>query len=187
MSLHLCDPKRFALLVISQLVVCGAAATAFDIVGSDNAFTRAEISSLDRRNSAVRVLDASLSVTVFVSSNVTSALSSGCLASLTATLDCSTFRIDPDALYIWGGLTAEDLDVLYTDSCTNSINSFRASVLTACADDVYTDPVQNGTGYVPGTGTLNEIYNVEAISSMRPIATVDYYFLNYNLTCLKDV
>jgi hypothetical protein len=54
---------------------------------------------------------------------------------------------------------------------------------STCVAD--TDPVQESTGYVYGTGMDDIIYNVQG-TSVRPIALADYYILNYKLLCLKD-
>lgn len=124
-------------------------------------------------------------VTVFTVPENGTDISDACLTALTASLECSSLLTSPEALYTWGGLSGEALDLLCIDTCTSSIASFRANVLEACSDDVYTDPIVNSTGYVTGTDTLDSIYNIESIS-VRPIALVDYYFLNYNLLCLKD-
>ncbi len=82
-------------------------------------------------------------------------------------------------------MTSEDLINLCTDTCNSSIATFRGNVLDACADDVYTDTPVNATGYVYGTATLNDIYNVQGMSVM-PIALADYYFLNWKLNCMQD-
>ncbi len=88
-------------------------------------------------------------------------------------------------LYTWGGLTSANLTNLCTSACNSSIATFRSNVLSSCANDVYTDTPANATGYVYGTGTLDDIYNVQGVS-VKPIALVDYYFLNYKLNCMQD-
>lgn len=113
-----------------------------------------------------------------------SMLSTGCASALAATLSCS--GLITKSLYTWGGLTADNLTDLCTTTCSDSIASYRSTALTACADDIYTDaPITNATAYVYGTGSLQNIYNVEGIS-VRPIAFADYYFLNYKLNCMQD-
>lgn len=88
-------------------------------------------------------------------------------------------------LYTWGGFSDENLVALCTTNCSKSIENYRSNVITACADDVYTDPVINSTEYIDGTNTREDIYNVGSVS-VQPIALADYYFLNYRLLCLKD-
>ncbi|KAK8103188.1 hypothetical protein PG984_016334 [Apiospora sp. TS-2023a] len=133
----------------------------------------------------VGTTSASHSLIIFAEVNVTVGLSSSCLEALGRPLDCSGLLISSRALYVWGGLSAMELDSLCTPSCASSIADYRSNVLAACADDVYTDPSQDATGYVPGTDTTNDVYNVGRIS-IKPIGIVDYYFLNYKLLCLQD-
>jgi hypothetical protein len=108
-----------------------------------------------------------------------------CVEALSATLSCSEAVRQQHYLYTWGGLTESDIETVCTESCAESFEALRANVATACADDVYTDPVIADTGYVYGTGFSNSIYNIESISA-RPVAIVDYYHLSYKLLCLKD-
>ena len=88
-------------------------------------------------------------------------------------------------LYSWGGLIAANLTNMCTTACTNSLTSYWANVLQACANDVYTDTPANATDYVYGTSTLNDICNVEGVS-VKPVAFADYYILNCNLNCMLD-
>lgn len=111
--------------------------------------------------------------------------SGSCVEALSATLNCSGAVAQEDYLYTWGGLTESDIETVCTESCAESFNDLRASVVTACAEDVYTDPVINDTGYIYGTGFSNDIYNVESVS-VYPLAFVDYYLLSYRLLCMKD-
>ena len=82
-------------------------------------------------------------------------------------------------------MTEADIDNVCTESCAESFGALRASVATACAGDVYTDPVIDDADDIYGTGFSNNIYNVDSISA-RPVAFVDYYLLSYRLLCLKD-
>lgn len=111
--------------------------------------------------------------------------SSDCANALAGSLNYSAAIGYSSSLYVWGGLTMNDITALCTTACSDSISSFRANVLEACVNDVYTDEPANATAYVYGIGTMNDIYNVEGVS-VKPIALVDYYFLSYNLTCTQD-
>ena len=111
--------------------------------------------------------------------------SQSCVQALSATLNCSPLVTAEQYLYTWGGLSESDIDAFCTSTCTQSFNALRANVATACAQDVYTDPVVNNTGYIYGTGFGTNIYNAEAVS-VRPVAFVDYYLLSYKLLCQLD-
>ncbi|KAM0544190.1 hypothetical protein ACHAPJ_011941 [Fusarium lateritium] len=87
-------------------------------------------------------------------------------------------------LYTWSGFSDQNLTPLCTSTCSKSIESYRSKVIKACADDVYTDPPVESTGYVLGTNVQDDIYNSH--DSVRPIALADYYFVNYKLLCLKN-
>ncbi|OQE13794.1 hypothetical protein PENFLA_c043G06933 [Penicillium flavigenum] len=108
--------------------------------------------------------------------------SSDCANALAATLDCSSGIRAQSLEY---GLTENDLDELCTSGCSGSIATFRNSVMSNCANDIYTDAPANATGYVYGTGISDDIYNVEGVSA-KPIAIVDSFFLNYNVTCMTN-
>jgi hypothetical protein len=111
--------------------------------------------------------------------------SESCIEALSGTLNCSEAVRRKHYLYTWGGLTESDIETVCTENCARSFGALRANVAAACAEDVYTDPVINGTGYIYGTGFSNSIYNVESISA-HPVAIVDYYHLSYKLLCMKD-
>lgn len=112
-------------------------------------------------------------------------LSKACIAALATPLECSPYILDDDMLYTWNEFPEQNLILLCTSTCSKSIERYRSEVIRVCANDVYTEPEAHATGYVPGTNTPNDIYNDDS-SSLRPIALADYYFLNYNLLCLKD-
>ncbi|KAF7131457.1 hypothetical protein CNMCM5793_004682 [Aspergillus hiratsukae] len=95
--------------------------------------------------------------------------STDCANALGQPLDCTPTLGYSEGLYVWGGLTLDDLTALCTTACSESIASFRDTVLTACSQDVYTDEPYNATGYVEGTGITNDIYNVQGVS-VKPIA-----------------
>ncbi|KAJ6007240.1 hypothetical protein N7540_011216 [Penicillium herquei] len=122
---------------------------------------------------------------LFNISDITTFFSSDCANALAGSLNCSSIIAASSALYSWGGMTIDNLTDLCTEYCSESIANFRTDVLEACANDVYTDEPVNATGYVYGTGVLNDIYNVDGVS-VEPIALVDYYFLGYNMTCSQD-
>lgn len=126
------------------------------------------------------------SVTLFDAATLEdTSLSKACIAALAAPLECSGYILDDEMLYAWGGHSAQSLDPLCTSTCSKSIKSYRSKVIKVCANDVYTDPEGDATGYVPGTNVPNDIYNAGG-SSLRPIALADFYFLNYKLICLRD-
>lgn len=126
------------------------------------------------------------STALFNSTILTSfGFSEPCIAALSATLNCSEAIRQDRYLYTWGGLTESEIEAVCTESCAESFAAQRANVATACAEDVYVDPVVDDTGYVYGTGFSNSIYNVESISA-RPVSFVDYYLLSYKLLCMKN-
>ncbi|KAH6655548.1 hypothetical protein BKA67DRAFT_657480 [Truncatella angustata] len=113
--------------------------------------------------------------------------SAGCASALAATINCTESIREEEFLYTWGGMSADELAALCTDSCRDSIVDHRANVAQECADDIYVDPPEkNITDYVYGTSTTNDVYGMEG-KTVNPLALVDYYFLNYNLLCLKDI
>lgn len=134
---------------------------------------------------AARQEDDTGSTALFLSENL-AMFSPGCSSALAATLNCTGSIREEEFMYTWGGMSAEELSALCTESCSDSISDFRAAVTTACADDIYVDPAQsNLTDYVYGTSTTNDVYGTEG-KTVDAMALVDYYFLNYNLLCLKD-
>ncbi|KAK6209368.1 hypothetical protein LQW54_006356 [Pestalotiopsis sp. IQ-011] len=134
---------------------------------------------------AARQEDDTGSTALFLSENL-AMFSPGCSSALVATLNCTGSIREEEFMYTWGGMSAEELSALCTESCSDSISEFRAAVATACADDIYVDPAQgNLTDYVYGTSTTNDVYGTEG-KTVGAMALVDYYFLNYNLLCLKD-
>jgi hypothetical protein len=110
-------------------------------------------------------------------------ISSVCANALAAPLNCSaliTFK--PYAYY---GLTADNITELCTADCSDSINQYRQAVLQECVNDVYTDPVINNTDTIYGTSQTYDVYNINDVS-MKPIGLADFWFINYNLTCMQD-
>lgn len=126
---------------------------------------------------------------IYQASDVLAAgLSSTCADAFATPLNCSGSLIDPAASYTWAGLTADNITNLCTQACTNSITTFRESVVSACGDQLYTDPVINGTNAsqpIYGTGQTWNLLNVNDITA-RPVAFVDYWALNYHLNCMTD-
>ncbi|CAG8910036.1 unnamed protein product [Penicillium egyptiacum] len=114
--------------------------------------------------------------------NYLTMFSADCASALGASLNCSDLIQYSDYQQ---GLTVENLTALCTTACSSSIATFRENVFTNCANDIYTDEPVNASSYVYGTGTKNDIYNVEGIS-IKPIAMVDPYFINYDMTCMQD-
>ncbi|KAJ5640366.1 uncharacterized protein N7484_008228 [Penicillium longicatenatum] len=88
--------------------------------------------------------------------------STDCATALAATLDCSSGIRAQSLEY---GLTENDLDELCTSGCSGSIATMRDSVISNCANDIYTDAPSNATGYVYGTGISDDIYNVEGVAN----------------------
>lgn len=112
-------------------------------------------------------------------------LSKPCLTALVAPIACNATIRDSSFLYTWGGLSAGDLAGLCTLRCNASLTTYRTAVATACANDLYTDPVTNSSGYAYGTQQPVSIYDSEGVT-MRPIGLVDFYALNYALLCMVD-
>ncbi|KAJ5677918.1 uncharacterized protein N7477_003551 [Penicillium maclennaniae] len=74
--------------------------------------------------------------------------STDCANELAATLECSSGIRAQSLEY---GLTENDLDELGTSGCSGSIATIRDSVISNCANDIYTDAPANATGGVSQT------------------------------------
>lgn len=125
------------------------------------------------------------SVSMFQFEATDTFISADCRDALNANVSCSAALVVTGSLYTWKALGLDNLTMLCTSTCTSSLSQYRKKVLSACASDVYTDPAINATGYIYGTDTPNDIFNVEGIS-MNPIVMADYYILNYRSLCQKD-
>ena len=128
--------------------------------------------------------DASIKLFGFPSN--TTFISAKCQKALSVNISCSPLIISEAAFDApWANLTSDSLTELCTDLCANSLKNYHAEAATACADDVYTDENTNSTEYVVGTGAYDSVFHMEDLS-VKAVAMVDYYIVNYHLLCLKD-
>lgn len=129
--------------------------------------------------------DGTESTQFFNASHITM-LSGDCAAALASPVHCSPLvRRAAGYSAVQYPLSTDNLTTLCTQTCASSLDDLRSKVEEACSDEIYTDKPLNATGYVYGTGTQNDIYNVEGIS-VKPVAFIDYYLLGYKLLCMQE-
>ncbi|KAF7288367.1 hypothetical protein HMN09_01399600 [Mycena chlorophos] len=116
--------------------------------------------------STIRVDASVIGFTLYTTDNLPTnpAPSSACASALTASINCNSTI---STLGIGTVLTDAELDSVCTSSCSSSLTSYRANVVSACK------------GYAM---VLDPTTNV----SYAPTLTVDYIDGPYNVQCLKD-
>jgi len=89
-------------------------------------------------------------------------LSDACILAMEADIDCNPYLATIANVDVYGAIESGNQTEICDASCGESLSSYRASVITACSDDI-----QAWQGY------NHEYYS-------------DYLWASYNLTCLTD-
>lgn len=82
-------------------------------------------------------------------------------------------------------LTADDLAILCTAACSDSLASLSKTVESACSGDVLAFQPSNGTEYLPGTNARDNIFG-GGNETYRPSLALDRILLNYKVVPFKD-